>query len=348
MLKHLKRAALRAAQSAGVFRLAAGSGWRRRRLLILCYHGISIDDEHEWNSSIFITPSRFEARLRLLRDARCAVLPLAQALDGLHAGELPDRAVAITFDDGFFDFFCQACPLLRRYELPATVYLTTYYCDYNRPVFDVACSYLLWKGRGAVVETDGLLGPRRRLDLTTGQGRASATSAVKDFARQNRLSAEEKDQLAERLAGRLGVDYQRLLGERILHLMTPQEVARLAEAGVDVQLHTHRHRTPLDRALFHREIQDNRRRILEMTGARADHFCYPSGFHRPEFLPWLAEQNVTSATTCQPGLATPSSHRLLLPRLVDHSQLSQVEFEGWLAGVAAVLPRRTPAAASAA
>ena len=77
-----------------------------------------------------------------------------------------------------------------------------------------------------------------------------------------------------------------------------------------------------------------------MTGANATHFCYPSGVHDPAFLPWLEELGVVSATTCQPGIATRASHRLLLPRLLDTSVLSVVEFEGWLAGAASMMPRR--------
>jgi len=58
------------------------------------------------------------------------------------------------------------------------------------------------------------------------------------------------------------------------------------------------------------------------------------------FLPWLEEAGIRSATTCDPGLASPRSKRLLLPRLLDISSLSEYEFTGWLSGVAAALPRR--------
>jgi peptidoglycan/xylan/chitin deacetylase (PgdA/CDA1 family) len=145
----------------------------------------------------------------------------------------------------------------------------------------------------------------------------------------------------------LKIDYERLLSRRLLHLLKPEEVTELALAGVDVQLHTHRHRVPLDHDLFVREIEDNRDRIRAMTGNLAAHFCYPSGVYEAAFLPWLEELKVVSATTCETGFATRDSHPLLLPRLLDTSSLSTVEFEGWLAGVSAVLPRRRIAAARA-
>jgi hypothetical protein len=105
-------------------------------------------------------------------------------------------------------------------------------------------------------------------------------------------------------------------------------------------MHTHRHRTPLDRELFRREIVDNRESIRAMTGSEAAHFCYPSGAYDGAFLPWLEELGVASAMTCDVGYASRDSERLLLPRLLDVSSLSHVEFEAWLTGVAAALPRR--------
>ena len=52
----------------------------------------------------------------------------------------------------------------------------------------------------------------------------------------------------------------------------------MARAGIDFQLHTHRHRTPLDRDRFVGEIRENRAVVEEMTGSNERvHFCYPSG-----------------------------------------------------------------------
>jgi peptidoglycan/xylan/chitin deacetylase (PgdA/CDA1 family) len=154
------------------------------------------------------------------------------------------------------------------------------------------------------------------------------------------LTAEEKDELLERLAQALEVDWTRIRTRRLLHLMTPTELQQLIQKGVDVQLHTHRHRMPRDRALFRREIVDNRRALAAVGQADARHFCYPSGVYADQFLPWLHELGVRSATTCDPGLASRTTSLLLLPRLVDSSLLSDVEFEGWLHGISHMLPRR--------
>jgi len=340
MLKKLKQATLKSLKSAGVSTLVHNSRWRRRRLLILAYHGISLNDEHLWNYTQYMPPEVFRLRLEQLRKSRCNILPLDEAIKRLYANELPERAVAMTFDDGTFDFYQKAFPLLKEFDVPVTLYLTTFYSHYNRPVFDLICSYLLWKGRNVILDMKEITGKDLKIDLRSRDAQETARVAIRAFARDQKLTAEEKDALAANLAAGLKVDYRTLLDQRIMHNLTPDEVNRLAVDGVDVELHTHRHRTPKDRDLFIREIEDNRKSIHAMTGKRASHFCYPSGAYDLAFLPWLRESGVVSATTCEPGFAATTSDRLLLPRLLDHPALTPVEFEGWLTGLSAALPRR--------
>jgi len=341
MLKKFKQAALKSLKSAGVSTLVHNSRWRRQRLLILAYHGISLSDEHLWNGSQFLSADILRTRLEVLRKSNCVVLPLGEAVERLYANDLPDRAVAITFDDGTSDFYRRAFPLLREFEFPVTLYLTTFYSYYQRPVFDLMCSYLLWKGRNATLDLEKVTGQDLQIDLRHVASQEAALREIQAFVREQKLSADEKDAFAASLSAHIDVDYDALLEQRVMHNLTADEVGRLAAAGVDVQLHTHRHRTPIDRQLFFREIEDNRKSIQELTGKSPTHFCYPSGNYDLRFLPWLREAGVISATTCELGFASRSSDQLLLPRFLDNAALSSIEFESWLTGISAALPRRS-------
>lgn len=342
MLKLLKRTVLSASREAGVFRLLRSSHWRRSRLLIIGYHGVSIDDEHEWKPTLYITPAVLEDRFKMLRDGGYTVLPLGEAITRLASNTLPPRSVVLTFDDGFADFALEVFPLLERFTFPATVYLTTYYTHFNRPIFGLICSYMLWKtARAEVRSTDIVPGiEEENWDLRSASGRERAQEAIVRHASLAGLSAQEKDLLAEQVATGLGIDYQNLIKRRILSLLSPSEVTSLSNAGIDFELHTHRHRTPVNAHEFHREIDDNRRALAELTGRFTSHFCYPSGVHEPEFLPWLSAAGVVSATTCDTGIASQHTNLLLLPRLIDTMNISAVEFESWISGVGALLPLR--------
>ena len=333
--------ALRGIRFSGGFGAASRSRWRSRRLLILCYHGFAQADEHLWNSSLYVTRDHLESRLALLADQGYTILPLAEGLNRLSAGTLPARAVAITVDDGTYDFYAVAYPVLKQLGVPVTLYVSTYYVLDRRPVFDGACQYLLWKAwtLGKVELKDPL--DDARPGLRTAEACVDAATRVSEAASRQGWSAHEKHVWLEQLAGRLGLDWEDFLRQRFFSLMQPDEIASLDPAIVDVQLHTHRHRVPLQRDLFLREIADNRQALSHcgLDPGRLIHFCYPSGVYQPAFLPWLAEAGIVSATTCVPGLASSRQHPLLLPRFIDTGATSEVEFEGWASGLRHLIGR---------
>jgi peptidoglycan/xylan/chitin deacetylase (PgdA/CDA1 family) len=341
MLRPLKLSLLNVSRAAGAFRLARNTRWRGQQLLILCYHGVSIDDEHEWGPGLYMTSEGLAGRFELLRRRGCAVLPLDEAVRRLYEGTLPPRSVALTFDDGNFDFYSRALPLLKAYQLPATVYLTTYYCETNLPIFPLVVSYMLWKRRG--VEITFRLSSRENvaLDTRSDAGRRAAQQALVRFADAARMSAHEKDALAGRLADTLAVDYGEIKRKRLMHLMNSDEVREVARAGVDIQLHTHRHRSPPDESRYRGEIAANRERIVAWTGSTPRHFCYPSGAWSARNANLIRDERLLSATTCEPGIANAKQDRFRLPRLLDHSEMTPIEFEAWLSGLGALLPRRS-------
>jgi peptidoglycan/xylan/chitin deacetylase (PgdA/CDA1 family) len=340
IVRGAKAQALEVLRATGTYTVVRDSRWRAGRLLILCYHGISLDDEHEWDPELYMPLRQFESRLDSLVRHGYRVMPLGEALDALRQNTLPPRSVALTFDDGTHDFFEKAYPALAARKLPATVYLTTYYCGFARPVFTGMCSYLLWKARHRTLSTRDVVAVNRTFYLADADARRASFETIVATADREGYSAAEKQHVVERLAAALEIDYENLARRRMFHIMTPEAVRGLADRGVDFQLHTHRRRTPLDRDLFQGEIEENRTFIQRITNRRPMHFCYPSGLYRPEFIGWLQEQDVHSATTCDPGLATASSSMFELPRFVDTSLVSTTVFEGWLSGVASWLPRK--------
>lgn len=339
-LKDAKLAVLRAGKAAGLF--TASNRLRTERLLILCYHGIAVEDEYRWNPSLYTDRETFRARLEMLRRGRYNVLLLGEALSLMRQNRLPPRSVAITFDDGTYDFYTYAWPMLREFGFPATLYLSTYYCRHQLPVFNVTWAYMLWKSIGRTFDGTGLIDeggsvPIRDLDEWQ-RIRARSLRYVEGLS----LTAQQKDELLNVLASRLDFDISRIRDRRMLHYMNAGEVRQVAHGGIDLQLHTHRHRMPRDRDLFRREILDNIREIQNMAASEITpkHFCYPCGDSDSAFYTWMEELGIESATTCQPGLAASTTHPFALPRLLDMPTLSSLEFEGWLTGFSRVFPQR--------
>jgi peptidoglycan/xylan/chitin deacetylase (PgdA/CDA1 family) len=338
----LKQGLFAVAKRLGAFALVRDSEWRRLRLLILCYHGVSLRDEHEWNEALYVTPKLLRTRLRFLRDHGYAILPLDEACRLLGERRLPPRSVALTFDDATIDFGRAALPVLQEFGAPATLYLSSFYTSVRLPVFSPMLSYVLWKGRDSGADVADACASAAPLPVASQAQRDRAYDAISRHAAGQSLDAVAKDALVARVAAELGVSYDELRSSEVLQLMTPASVADLPHDLISVQLHTHRHRAPREKALFHRELVENACRIREMRGSShaLNHFSYPSGEYRGELLPWLREFGVQYATTCVPGIAGPQDEPLLLPRFVDSCRQSVTTFEAWTSGFAAWLPRR--------
>ena len=102
--------------------------WKtRKNLLGLCYHGV-IGDEAPWDdprARIAVSATQFELQMKELH-SHWKPISLAELDECFQSGRpIPKNSVFVSFDDGFLNNLTIAAPILRRYEIPATVFLTT-------------------------------------------------------------------------------------------------------------------------------------------------------------------------------------------------------------------------------
>ena len=318
------RFALTFAKCIGLFRVARYG--TRDGLRILCYHGFSVAEEYKYRSKLFIRTELFRRRIEYLQRERYPIVPLNEAVEALRTGRLLPYTTVITLDDGWRGVYSKALAIIKELRVPVTVYVTTYYIEHPMPVYSVTLSYLFWRTQA------------RRVTLPRGLGTfqleseaAKADSVAQEFGAS--LMPEDRLKFLKEMADALNVSFAAIEQQNLFRLLDANELRHLSDAGLDIQLHTHRHQWSLeDRGKVEQEIRDNRNFLEPIVSHPLLHFCYPSGIYSPHQAEWLASLGLTSATTIEPGLNYPETSRFALRRMVDGEPVSDIEFEAEVSG----------------
>jgi peptidoglycan/xylan/chitin deacetylase (PgdA/CDA1 family) len=324
MRRWMIRRALHLCNCLGVCRLARDP--TRGGLRIICYHGFAVADEYKYRSTLFICEELFRRRIEYLSRENYPILPLDAAVKALNTGRLPSCATVITMDDGWRGVYTVALPIIKELQIPVTVYVTTYYVENPMPVYTVTLSYLFWRSAARRVVLPRGLGT---FELPS-QG-AEAEEAAQTFG--GSLPPDERLEFLKKVAEALDVSFDDIEQRQLFRVMDEQQLRGLSDAGVDIQLHSHRHQWPLhDRQLIESKIAENRRFLEPIVSHTLEHFCYPSGVYGLHQGAWLAALGVKTATTIEPGFNYADTPRFALRRVVDGGPVSDIEFTAEMTG----------------
>lgn len=303
-----RAAAARAAVRTGVLRAIVSTAdswrvgrvgllpWPRRRAAgrpfqLLRYH--RVNDE---GTIVFpgVPTKVFAAQMKILA-ANWNVLPLQSLLQAARRGATPQRAAAITFDDGYRDNYEHAFPVLQSLGLPATIFLAT------APLEDGGA---LWHDRifdaferaEAPIEFEGTF-----LPVASANGRRHSVLTVLHHLRL--LAPAERDARIDAIVSQVGGTATP--PER--RMLTWEEVRAMRGGGIDFGAHTVTH--PILSRIPHEEAVDEVRRSKETIEARLDVpvplFAFPNGRrddYTPALLKTLPALGFTGALTTEWGL----------------------------------------------
>ena len=337
-MRLIKLLALRVAATLGLFRLFRYL--TRYEVRILCYHGGSIGDEHDFNPLLFCRPELLARRLAWLRDKRFTIIPLSDAVDLLATSDVrPNLPTVLTFDDGWHSTHSALHPVIVRYRVPATLYLCTSYFSAQCPNIEVALSYLCWRVGSRTVELSGIHPSiDGRHDLSSRSDRERLTEVTAGWIRENCAGRASVCSALELIAQQLGVPSAALdLASGRFDFAAGHQLRDMVANGWTIELHGHLHRyfARQPEALTS-DIATCRDEIRKAGLPEASHYCYPSGDHDSDAHRLLKEMGVRSATTCIPGLngKGDASRLFYLNRFLDGGRIHSLEFESELSGFA--------------
>jgi len=279
-------------------------GGKRARLMIFPYHRVASEED----ALLPGTPSaaQFERQLRRIRKY-CNPLPLTEGIQCLASGDLPARAVAVTFDDGYANNLDVAAPLLKKYEIPATVFVAVDALERGIMWNDI----LIEAVRAANGEIDATSLGLGMIDL----GARDRLAVVQELiSRALYLPTEERLRVSETIhRNATHSDPQR-------QMLRPEQLTELEAFGIEIGAHTVNHPIlkSLDDSDAEKEMADSRSWIEDVTGTTPSVFAYPNGKLGKDYERRHAEMvrsvGFVGAVTADWGCATQHSSLFELPR----------------------------------
>lgn len=113
---------------------------------ILMYHGLIKDPDLQ--TEYFISPDVFEEDLKYIKKNGYTPVFISDLIDFVYENRpLPEKPIVLTFDDGYYNNYCYACPLLEKYDMKAVISIIGIYTDRFSRVDEnnAAYSHITWK-----------------------------------------------------------------------------------------------------------------------------------------------------------------------------------------------------------
>lgn len=235
-------------------------------------------------------------------------LPLPEALERMANGTLPDRAVSITFDDGYADNYTQALPVLQKWGVPATIFVATKYLNGGA----------MWNDK--VIESVRAMAGKtldlREIGLSTEilVSHENQSTVAQDILTQiKHWDPRRREEAVENLFT--------LCGEPACDLMlSDEQLLKLQAANIEIGGHTHSHPvlTAISDERAEQEIAEGKAHLEQLLGRPLRVFAYPNGRYEADYgdrhITMVESAGFIGAVNTEMGVASRRSDFFQLPR----------------------------------
>jgi peptidoglycan/xylan/chitin deacetylase (PgdA/CDA1 family) len=316
--------------------------------VILMYHRIADLPSDPWG--LAVTPRHFAQQLAVLRQ-RYSPISLRELVGSLGPRRLPKRAVAITFDDGYTDNLHIAKPVMEKFDIPATVFITTGHVGRSSPFWWDDLDRVILQARHLPGHLKIQIGQAtHQWDLSDAQRAREAEDLLRSWRAWNKPPAESREALFVELYGLLDPlpsDAKHSVVGRLKEwagistaaddygVVTSEDIVDLGKGGlVDIGAHTISHsrlgRLSLERQRH--EIRGSQAALEKILGRAVTSFAYPHGLrtdYTRDTVAAVRETGFDHACAAYSGIVTSASERFELPRCAV-PDLEAHAFQAWL------------------
>jgi peptidoglycan/xylan/chitin deacetylase (PgdA/CDA1 family) len=285
-------------------------------------------DRFQPNRLLEVTPSFLDDVVRSLRRSRVDLISLDEMYRRLTTGKVGRRFVCVTIDDGYRDTLQWAYPILKKYDVPFTVYIPTSFPDRLGELWWLALEAVVARNKGIRLLIDG---KDRSFECATVEDKRHLFEELYGWVRSFKTE-EELRRVVRDLSARYQVDVTAFCQELC---MSWDELVKLAaDPLVTIGAHTVNHvmLAKVPEKVARSEMEMSRSVIEAALGTRPEHLSYPVGDPTsagPREFRLAAELGFKTGVTTRPGVIFPEhrEHLMALPRVSlngEHQQLRYV------------------------
>ena len=290
------------------------------RVRILLYHRVN-PVVLPWSGSYVVHPSLFQWQLEYIKK-NYRVLKLEDAIASIMENRpFPARSVVLTIDDGYKDTYDHAFPLLKKYEMPATLFMNTEPLQTDRMYwFDELC-YRIWHARPMTLAIEGLgifplkADPRERIGIML---------KISHILRN--VSPEARKPILTEIKGLTDVEIPVEVSRRMM--LTWDNVREMNKAGIKIGSHTVTHTilSAISANNMKTEISESKRVLEEGLQQDIKFFAYPNGRCTDDILEAVKAAGYQAALTTRPQLVDSRANLFELGRILPGADMKSFRF----------------------
>jgi peptidoglycan/xylan/chitin deacetylase (PgdA/CDA1 family) len=291
------------------------TGYKGKGVVILMYHRVVDVSSSAYH--IVTSPDHFHQHMEHIQ-LNCRPMRLMDVVSALDENSLPPKGVVVTFDDGYIDNFNFAYPILEKFKIPATIFVTSGYIERNREYWwdELERIFFIPEKLPEKLETS-VNGVEIDLQLpTTSQEQRKLThKAMHAFLRN--LRSEDRDNLLSSLATWAGMGDN---GRQEYRSMNSDEIVKLSKSSlIEIGAHTITHPvlSTLSAEEQYDEIVGSQKKLESMLGRSVNTFAYPygsAGDFTSQTLEIARQAGFKAACTTVSGTVTEGHDLMALPR----------------------------------
>ncbi|MFC1806930.1 polysaccharide deacetylase family protein [Candidatus Omnitrophota bacterium] len=253
----------------------------RNDIAILMYHGFSTPENRsgvEDYSDKHVFLENFEDQIVYLKRYH-NIIELSKLIEYYEKGiRLPQKSVVITIDDGYESVYTTAYPLIKKYNIPVTIFLSTDFIERKQFLWTDRIEYAI-DSSDACNKTMNIEGTTLSIRFTDTEGKIRCAKQIKSIIKK--LPQRLRDDSVERIEGVLG--HSLLSANEIPTAYRPlawsQIATMLGDPNISIDNHGHTHAilSRCGTAQLKEEITTSSDIIEKRTGIKTTCFCYPNG-----------------------------------------------------------------------